>query len=170
MGNIALPAQWATYILRYYLIVLIETSFEWLPPLERGERGSGTLGSLLQLFAVRSSKCKLCIVRQVDFDGKTSFSPVRKVQFAGAASAALTAAPVPFSAEVTFTVRVSKAQPATQFTFTDATGRVVLKRQLDVPAGTSQLPLAGLDVLPAGLYRVQTVLDGQLVHLKVIKR
>ncbi|MBF9221563.1 beta strand repeat-containing protein [Hymenobacter ruricola] len=107
-------------------------------------------------------------LRQQDQDGTTTYSAVRELEFAGAA-AALSAAPVPFGAALTFTVRARTAQPATALTFTDATGRVVRALRLDVPAGTSQLPVTDLAALPAGLYLVQAVLDGQLVRIKVIK-
>lgn len=108
-------------------------------------------------------------LRQTDADGTATFSPVRSLDFAGAA-ALLEASPVPFSTTLTLTLYAPKAQSATQFTLTDATGRPVLTQQFDVPAGTSQLPVAGVAALPAGLYLVQVVLDGQPLRIKVIKQ
>jgi hypothetical protein len=106
-------------------------------------------------------------LRQTDADGTVSYSPVRPVAFAEGAVAG--AAPQPFSSEFTLTLRAPLAQANVLLTLADATGRVVLSRRLDVPAGASQLPVGGLAALPAGLYVVQLVLAGQPVRLKVLK-
>jgi hypothetical protein len=110
-------------------------------------------------------------LRQVDFDGSASFSPVRSLTFGGmAAGAGLSAVPNPFTSELTLWVQARDTQAAALLTLTDATGRTVLKQLLDLPAGSSQLPLRGLEQLPRGVYLLHLLLDGQPCHLKVVKQ
>ncbi|MBJ6107814.1 hypothetical protein JAO73_02245 [Hymenobacter sp. BT523] len=110
-------------------------------------------------------------LRQLDFDGAASFSPVRTLDFGSVASLdALQAAPQPFNNELFLTVHSLQAEAGVLFTLTDATGRRALTQRLDVPAGTSQLPLRDLSAVPVGLYLLQTTLAGQPLRLKVIKR
>jgi len=109
-------------------------------------------------------------LRQVDFSGAASFSPVRTVAFGVPAGTRLSAMPTPFDGELTLLVQATSAQPAAQLVLVDATGRTVLERRLAVPAGSNQLPLAGLDGLPTGLYLLGLTVDGKTLHLKVVKR
>jgi len=110
-------------------------------------------------------------LRQLDFDGTASFSPVHALAFGeGSGPSALSAAPNPFDGGVVLAVQTRTAQPGAVLTLFDATGRLVARRVLDVPAGSSQLPVAGLDGLAAGLYVGQLTLEGQTLHLKVVKR
>ncbi|GAA4352237.1 hypothetical protein GCM10023185_11680 [Hymenobacter saemangeumensis] len=111
-------------------------------------------------------------LRQVDTDGTASFSMVRTVAFDGSLSlaAGLTASPNPFTSELTLTVTATKADAAAQLTVTDAAGRVVLERKLSIEAGTNEVSLPGLDNLPDGMYLLHLPLDGQLQHVKVVKK
>ena len=109
-------------------------------------------------------------LRQLDFDGTASFSPVRALAFGEAPGNSLSAAPNPFDGELTLHVQARTAQSGAVLTLFDAAGRPVARRVLDVPAGRSQLPVAGLEGLAAGLYVGQLTLDGQALHLKVVKR
>ena len=110
-------------------------------------------------------------LRQLDFDGTASFSPVRALAFGeGSGPSALSAAPNPFDGGFVLAVQTRTAQPGAVLTLFDATGRPVARRVLDVPAGRSQLPVADLEGLAAGLYVGQLTLEGQTLHLKVVKR
>ena len=108
-------------------------------------------------------------LRQLDFDGTASFSPVRALAFGeGSGPSALSAAPNPFGGALTLTVQARDAQRTTA-TLADASGRTVRSLPLDLPAGRSQLPLPGLDGLPAGLYLLRLPLDGRVQQLKLVK-
>jgi len=110
-------------------------------------------------------------LRQLDFDGTASFSPVRALAFGeGSGPSALSAAPNPFDGGFVLAVQARTAQPGAVLTLFDAAGRPVARRVLDVPAGRSQLPVAGLEGLAPGLYVGQLTLEGQTLHLKVVKR
>jgi hypothetical protein len=109
-------------------------------------------------------------LRQLDLDGTAALSPVRTVAFDGAAKTAVSAAPNPFLQQLTLTLTARTANPAARLTLTDATGRVVLKQQLDVPAGLSQPVLRNLESLPSGFYLLTLPLDGQVQRLKVVKQ
>lgn len=108
-------------------------------------------------------------LRQIDFSGANTFSPVRTLAFERPAETALRAVPNPFGNEFTLTVQAHTAQPAALLTIVDALGRPVRQSVLSLPAGTSQLPVTGLEVLMPGLYVVHVLLEGQLLHLKVLK-
>ena len=109
-------------------------------------------------------------LRQVDFNGTATFSPVRAVNFTAVEQVGLSAVPVPFGNEFTLLLQARTAAPATVLTLTDAAGRTVGKRVVGVLAGTNRLPVTGLEGLPSGLYMVQLTIDGQLRHLKVVKQ
>jgi hypothetical protein len=108
-------------------------------------------------------------LRQLDYDGMASFSPVRTVTFGQLAGGLLSATPNPFGATLTLTVQAQTAQAAT-LTVLNTTGRPVLQQMLDVPAGGSKLSISSLQTLPAGLYVLQLWLDGQPQQLKVLKQ
>ncbi|MDO7873390.1 BNR-repeat neuraminidase N-terminal domain-containing protein [Hymenobacter sp. ASUV-10] len=109
-------------------------------------------------------------LRQVDLDGKASFSPVRTVDFGKLDGTSLTAMPNPFSAQLMLNVQTRTASPATLLTVTDATGRTILTQTLALPAGQSQVTINDLERLPVGMYLLHLTLDGQLQHVKVVKK
>ncbi|GAA3984214.1 hypothetical protein GCM10022407_31600 [Hymenobacter antarcticus] len=108
-------------------------------------------------------------LRQVDTDGRASFSPVRTVAFGPETTLAVGAVPNPFEGELLIAAEARTAQAA-PLTLFDAVGRVVLTRWLEVAAGPNRLPVAGLAGLPAGTYFGQLLLDGQLHHFKAIRK
>ncbi|MCC3155765.1 T9SS type A sorting domain-containing protein [Hymenobacter sp. 15J16-1T3B] len=109
-------------------------------------------------------------LRQLDLDGTEALFGPRTVQMGRAQAAQLSAHPNPFGSEVRLRLSSPTAQPATALHLLDASGRVVLTRTIDVPAGTSELTLTELDRLPAGLYTLQLTLDGRPQRLKLMKQ
>lgn len=84
----------------------------------------------------------------------------------------LEVAPVPFGPAdaVQLTTRARQATTtATAFTLTDATGRVVRRGLLRLPAGPATQPLPGLAALPPGVYVLRLAVDGQPCRAKVVK-
>jgi len=111
-------------------------------------------------------------LRQVDLDGRASFSPTRVVRFDGDGFAfSCEAAPNPFGAEgLRLFVTLPQAEAATQLTVLDALGRRVLSQPLRLPAGSSQAEVSGAAALAAGVYVMEVSLNGQLLHRRVVKR
>ena len=111
-------------------------------------------------------------LRQIDTDGTASFSPVRVVSFTTEAPvsllAGLSAAPNPFGARLTLSVRAPQAGAA-RFSIMDVTGRLVRSELLTLPAGASKVELSGLESLPAGVYLLQLPLGGRPQHLRLVK-
>jgi hypothetical protein len=108
-------------------------------------------------------------LRQVDTDGTASYSPVRQVRVAAPLGLAAEAWPNPFGgAGATLTVRTRAAGPAA-LQLHDATGRVLLQRALELPAGTSPVPLAELGELATGTYFLRLTQAGQQIGLKVVR-
>jgi hypothetical protein len=110
-------------------------------------------------------------LKQVDLDGKETYSPVQIVSFGEATSPLyLTAAPNPFDATLTLTMDAPKPGGTVPLTVTDATGRQVYSQLVTLPAGTSRLELTQLAKLPAGMYLLHVVLAGHTQNLKVVKQ
>ncbi|MDO7851084.1 hypothetical protein [Hymenobacter convexus] len=132
--------------------------------------GSSTASHRYYFLDAEKNKAGLRYYRlwQQNADGTASYSPVRTVDFAEAAG--LSAAPQPFGAELALTLRTAQAQPGTLLTLTDATGRRVLARSLDLAAGTNQFVLSDLATVPAGVYTLQVALPGRPVRLRVVKQ
>jgi hypothetical protein len=110
-------------------------------------------------------------LRQLDLNGKASYSTVQTVSFGEAMSPlALMAAPNPFTSELTLTMTLPKPGGTVPLTITDAAGRCVYSQLVTLPAGTSHLELKQLDTLPNGLYLIHVKLNEQTQHLKVVKQ
>ncbi|MFD2719064.1 hypothetical protein ACFST9_10080 [Hymenobacter monticola] len=107
-------------------------------------------------------------LRQQDADGTATYSPVRTVAFGEAAT--LSAAPQPFATELAITLRATQAQTGALLLLTDAAGRRVLARSLDLTVGINHLVLSDLDAVPAGLYVLQVALAGQPLRLRLVKQ
>ncbi|WP_208174262.1 fibronectin type III domain-containing protein [Hymenobacter negativus] len=109
-------------------------------------------------------------LRLLDLSGAMTYSPIRSVRFDNESlTGSFTASPNPFAGGFMLGLQARTAQAAVKVTLLDATGRQVYQGLLDVPAGGSQLPVAGLEGLPAGMYLLNLTLDGQALRLKMIK-
>lgn len=96
-------------------------------------------------------------LRQVDFDGTTSYSVVRVVRPALATSAAhLSVYPNPTHDAVW--VQLTGPAPAATYTILDVTGRVVAQRPVTLDGTATRLALTGL---PVGVYLLRC---GHLTH------
>jgi hypothetical protein len=106
-------------------------------------------------------------LKQIDLDGTSTYTPTRAVTF-GSTSAAAVASPNPFSEVLHLRTQAAQAVRTTAV-FTDASGRPVLKQELEVPAGAALLTVHGLGQLPRGFYVLHFTLNGQTQHVKLIK-
>ena len=108
-------------------------------------------------------------LRQANLDGTVAFSPVRSLDFGQASETKLSAAPNPFSTELSLGVQANRATSA-KLTLTDMSGRTVLTQLCQLTAGFNQLTISSIEKLPAGLYLVQLPIDGKLQQVKVVKQ
>ena len=112
-------------------------------------------------------------LRQLDTDGSSSFSPVRTLRFEE--TTALTddfeVGPNPLreGEHPVLFVTARRPLPGTKLTVTDAMGQQVLTRTLNLEAGSSAQQLPGLEQLPAGLYTVRLLSNGQINYQKLLK-
>lgn len=102
-------------------------------------------------------------LRQTDYDGKTSYSPIKSVLFDDKA-ATLALYPNPVSKELTVVLPVASGV----VTVLDADGKVLLRQEVNnqVAKGSTLVSLEGLN---PGFYWVQVLGDGQLFTGKVFK-
>ncbi|MBH8569922.1 fibronectin type III domain-containing protein [Microvirga sp. STS02] len=107
-------------------------------------------------------------LQQVDLDGSSTFTAPKAVVFGTGNASILTASPNPFGETLTLTTQAASAG-VVPLTFTDATGRTVLKQLVEVPAGLAKLPIINLSSLPRGMYVLHITLDGKAQHLKLVK-
>ncbi|SNR61166.1 Por secretion system C-terminal sorting domain-containing protein [Hymenobacter mucosus] len=93
-------------------------------------------------------------LKQVDLTGKATYSLVAVVAAAASSSRlAMQAWPNPFASEVNLKIDSPSSGQAT-ITCTDAMGRVMLTRSLQVPQGTSTVALPEVSSFPLGVYCV----------------
>lgn len=112
-------------------------------------------------------------LRQVDQDGTSTYSSVVTLTAKRTAGApTVTAAPNPFHDKLELFVSSPGAVPASAtVTLTTLAGRTVYTHDFSRRLSQSAvLELPGLPALPAGLYLVRVVLDGQMTVLKVEKK
>jgi hypothetical protein len=88
-------------------------------------------------------------------------------QVVGADNMAVEAYPNPFKDELMLNVATYEAGQAT-ITIIDGLGQVVDQATVDVSAGYNEFSIATHD-LPAGVYVINVVLNGELVRVKLIK-
>lgn len=98
-------------------------------------------------------------LRQIDVDGKATFSPVRVLNYNTAAKQTgtqIAAYPNPFTTEMNVELSAIEAGPA-RLRLTDLTGRVLREEAVVVPAGTAEFKIDALQSVGAGVYMVQLV-------------
>ncbi|UOQ81392.1 T9SS type A sorting domain-containing protein [Hymenobacter sp. 5414T-23] len=95
---------------------------------------------------------------QVDLSGKASYSSVKTVAISGAATLAMQAWPNPFVGELSMQIQSPEAGKAIVIC-TDAMGRNVLTRSVEVSKGASTITLPEVAQLPLGVYSL-TVQQG----------
>lgn len=107
-------------------------------------------------------------LRQVDVDGTETISPIRVLQVPAAAGLLVQAYPNPFQQQVALTIRTGQAGAAT-IQLTDAVGRQLGQRKLDLPLGSSTLTLDEASGLPQGVYLLRVRQGEQQQTLKLVR-
>lgn len=107
-------------------------------------------------------------LRQVDFDGTTTFSEVKTVIFEQETFMA-TAYPNPFSDSFTLEFKADKAE-VMLLDITDAVGRQVLRREVKLQQGRNKVSFDLGNKHPAGLYIISARHGDKNLKLKVLKQ
>lgn len=112
-------------------------------------------------------------LRQVDFDGTDSYSPVRAVSFdgAGALAAELNVYPNPVTgSDARLLIQTAEAGNA-RLRVTDLMGRTIIDQTIATANGSTEAKLTALDNAKSGTYMAQLTLpSGQVKTLKVQKQ
>lgn len=106
-------------------------------------------------------------LKQIDLDGKFTYSYVVKVSESAKAIKGVAAYPNPFSNEMTVSLNAQSQGNAT-IVLTDLQGRVASSQTVTVGTGVNVLPYPTTDLQP-GVYFMTIQLDGETQILKVIK-
>ncbi|GGF28315.1 T9SS type A sorting domain-containing protein [Hymenobacter cavernae] len=107
-------------------------------------------------------------LHQVDHDGTETYSPVQVLQMSLAEGLQVQAWPNPYQQQFSLTVQTQLAGPA-QVQITDAVGRLLSERQVQLPVGTSTLPLEEAARLTPGVYLLRVQQAEQQRMLKLVR-
>ena len=112
-------------------------------------------------------------LRQVDLDSKETFFAPAVVSFEGkgkAAETTLISYPNPFNGFEQLHIALKSAGGKGQLHITDLTGRTVRQETVELATGLTDLAVAGLSELKAGIYVVNLMLPtGEVKNLKIVK-
>jgi hypothetical protein len=106
-------------------------------------------------------------LKQVDLSGKTSYSSVKTVTTSGAVNLAMQAWPNPFVGELSMQIQSPETGKAI-ITCTDAMGRTVLTRAVEVNKGASTVSLPEVTQLPLGIYSLSVQQGASRVVTKLL--
>ncbi len=113
-------------------------------------------------------------LRQVDLDGKESYSPVRAVSFATASAGAVAINVYPnpsTSADQPTLVVQSPVAGLGHLQVMDLTGRTIVSRDITTVAGVTEVAVPGSSELSAGIYMVKvTMPSGEVKTTRLQKR
>lgn len=107
-------------------------------------------------------------VREVDADGRTTYSNITSVKIAGTVGVATSIYPNPFTEKVNFTITLETSVPVTVALY-DANGRMIQKVIKQGQAGSNQVSLNGLNALVPGIYLASITAGNQNVVQKLVK-
>jgi hypothetical protein len=106
-------------------------------------------------------------LRQVDFDGTTSYSNVLSVSRSNMPSATLNVYPNPFTQGLSLEI-VSLQDEAYNVIVTDLQGRTIATRNVSAVKGLNTISMTEMDELKAGIYFVKLI-GQETITLKVVK-
>lgn len=104
-------------------------------------------------------------IKQIDIDGKTSYSATKQVF---SHSIPFSAGPVPFTDKLTLSFSMPIAGKASICLY-NLSGQMVLEMNPELQSGNQQFVLQNLDVLPTGIYVLKFNTDFENCTLKVLK-
>ncbi|MFC5271139.1 GEVED domain-containing protein [Adhaeribacter terreus] len=107
-------------------------------------------------------------LKQTDFDGAVSYSPIKAVAFNTVATQ-VNVYPNPFSADLNVTVESAIAAEI-PVVITDLTGKTVWEKAVKVEKGANLLKLDPANNLPSGVYLLQMQIGSERFTTKLIKQ
>lgn len=108
-------------------------------------------------------------IRNIDFDGTESFSPVAILNLKAEGGLVVGTAPNPFK-NVMNLYMTTESKGTISFSITDAAGRTLSSFELEVAEGASAIPMAQrFEALPAGVYHLVVTSDSHTQRVKVVK-
>jgi hypothetical protein len=105
---------------------------------------------------------------QVDFDGKFAYSATKAVRFNNL-QVQSKAYPNPFSESFTVVVESETAKPAS-ITITDAVGKKVMEKTVNLNAGANEVEFRLGSQYPSGIYLINLTTNNYQQRLKMIKK
>ena len=110
-------------------------------------------------------------LRQVDLDGHTSYSPLRKVSLKVATPPRLQAYPNPSQVGQPLTIQFETTAPgAANLRLSNTQGHILYERSLRVESGSNTLSLPEVGALPTGVYLLQLQLGPQQQSQRILRQ
>lgn len=107
-------------------------------------------------------------LKQVDFDGKYTYSSIVSVSNNAVLDNEVSVYPNPFANEFTITLNASNSGMAS-IDIMNVQGKVVSTKIVSVVAGLNNFPISENASLQAGVYFVRTTLNGEVKTMKLVK-
>lgn len=108
-------------------------------------------------------------LKQVDIDGKATYSKVLAVRLQAKSDVAMQVTPNPFVEDITIRF-TSTENGSAQIRITNLAGQTMLSKQSTITKGYSNIKVESLSGLAAGMYMVQLTLNGTVINnQKLIK-
>jgi hypothetical protein len=105
-------------------------------------------------------------LKLVDMDGRSKYTKILMIRLAATASQLLVY-PQPTHDQVTINVSVSRNQ-ATVLQLFNSAGDKIIEKKTQLTKGNNSILFNNLQKLPAGVYLLQTTVDGELLKAKII--
>lgn len=107
-------------------------------------------------------------LKQIDFDGTFSFSPVQSIVFEEG-EVDMSLFPNPFTDNIQLEINASE-EGILQLQISDGLGRIVKARQINLQKGMNRISLSLEEALPAGLYLLAGRMHGAAWQQKIMKK
>jgi hypothetical protein len=119
-------------------------------------------------FAVRQNNVLYYRLKQIDFDGKYSYSNIVRVSKNAEAINGISVLPNPYATEynVSFT---ANTEGTAMIEMIDVQGKVVATQNVSVVSGANVLPMQSASALSVGVYFVKVTLNNETHMLKIVK-
>lgn len=107
-------------------------------------------------------------VREMDVDGKVTYSNIASVRAGSAANVAINVQPNPFTDKINCNIELSKAGPVTIILY-NSNGSIIQRITQQAQAGINRISLNNLSILASGVYMVNITAGEQNFVQKVVK-
>ncbi len=119
-------------------------------------------------FAVANSNVVYYRLKQIDFDGKFTYSQIVRVAKNAEAVNALSVYPNPYATSYSVSLTATKEGVATT-EMVDLQGKVVATKSASIIGGNNMVPMTEVTNLEAGVYFVRLTVNGETQMTKLVK-